>query len=90
MRYPKKFTVKAWKKFDLTQQDILCTRYDIILTDYKTKKEKAIILLKKFNKRNLTKSIATFNKGVNSFTKACDSFDKSVSPIWGKQKKFRL
>ena len=80
MRYPKKFTVKAWKKFDLTQQDILCTRYDIILTDYKTQKEKAIIILKKFNMTNVNKGIATFNKGIDGFTKACDAFDASMKP----------
>ena len=67
MRYKKYFTVKAWNKFDLTQQDILCCRYDIILTNYKTRKEKILNILKKFNGKNLDKGISKFNKGVNQF-----------------------
>ena len=69
LRYPKKFTVKAWNKFDLTQQDILCCRYDIILTDYMTQKEKIIKIAKQFNLKNLNKSITKFNKGMDQFNK---------------------
>ena len=69
IRYPKKFTVKAWKKFDLTQQDILCCRYDITLTDYMTKKEKIMKIAKQFNLKNLNKSITKFNKGMEQFNK---------------------
>ena len=80
VRYPKYFTCKAWGKFDLTQQDILCTRYDIILTDYQTDKEKIVKIIKKFNIKNLNKGIKTMNKGIDTFTKACDSFDNNIFP----------
>jgi len=69
IRYPKKFTCKAWNKFDLTQQDILCCRYDIILTDYQTPREKMIKIIKKFNLKNLNKGITKFNKGMSQFNK---------------------
>src|SRR3990172_6167295 len=64
LRYPKKFTVKAWNKFDLTQQDILCCRYDIILTDYKTKKEKIFSVMDKFSPKNINKGIKVMNRGL--------------------------
>jgi hypothetical protein len=87
MRYKKYFTVKAWNKFDLTAQDVLCCRYDIILTDYKTRNEKIIHVLKKFNRRNLNRGIKTFNKGVNNFTKMTDDFDRQV---FGPKKRSRV
>ena len=87
MRYPKKFTVKAWNKFDLTQQDILCCRYDIILTDYQTDKEKLIKIIKKFNIKNLNKGIKKMNQGIDMFTKSCDSFDASIFPKDAKKAK---
>ena len=77
MRYPKKFTVKAWKKFDLTQQDILCTRYDIILTDHLTKDEKLRKVIKKIAK-NLT--IKNVNKGITKFNKGMSQFNTMIAP----------
>jgi D-lyxose ketol-isomerase len=73
IRYPKKFTCKAWNKFDLTQQDILCCRYDIILTDYKTKKEMVMKILKNFNIKNVNKGITKFNKGMAQFSKVMEA-----------------
>ena len=87
MRYPKKFTVKAWKKFDLTQQDILCTRYDIILTDYKTRKEKIFSIMDKFSPKNIDKGIKTMNKGLNQFSKTMDELDKGLNQGMGGKKK---
>ena len=77
MRYPKKFTVKAWKKFDLTQQDILCTRYDIILTDHLTRDEKLRKVIKKIAK-NLT--IKNVNKGITKFNKGMSQFNTMIAP----------
>lgn len=68
MRYKKYFTTKAWNKFDLTAQDILCGRYDIILTDHETKSEKVKRILKKFNLKNLNKGIDKVNKGMAQFS----------------------
>ena len=52
MRYKKYFTVKEWKRFDqwaeridgndVTAQEIMLQKYDIILTDWKTKREKFV------------------------------------------------
>ena len=49
MRYRKYYTVAEWKKFDqwaeringidITSQEIMCKKYDIILTDYQTADE---------------------------------------------------
>lgn len=79
MIYQKKYTVKEWKRFDkvaerengidITMQEILLKRYDVILTDYKTKKEKLFVVLDKFNFENLNKGITKFNKGVDVIVK---------------------
>jgi hypothetical protein len=60
MRYKKYLTVKEWKRFDqwaervdgvdITSQEILCAKYDIILTDWKTKKEKILETCAKMGK----------------------------------------
>ena len=51
MRQRKFYTVKQWKRFKrndyFDMQDMLCQRYDVILTDYKTRKEKITSVLKK-------------------------------------------
>ena len=67
IRTPKKFTLKAFTKFDIIQRQLLCERYDIILTDYKTKQEIIMGIAKKFNIKNLNKSITKFNKGMAQF-----------------------
>src|SRR3972149_9692962 len=87
LRYPKKFTVKAWKKFDLTQQDILCCRYDIILTDYKTRKEKIFSVMDKFSPKNIDKGIKVMNKGLSQFSKTIDELDKGLNQSMGSKKK---
>lgn len=58
---PKYYTVKEWKRFEkitddyviidnekyyLSMQEILCQKYQIILTDYKTKEEKVKEIIK--------------------------------------------
>ncbi len=57
MRYKKYYTVKEWKRFDvyaervngidITAQEVLCNKYDIVLTDYKTAGEKRKLALQK-------------------------------------------
>ena len=46
------FTVKEWNRFSWSMQEIMCKKYYIILTDYKTGKEKIILLLHKINMKN--------------------------------------
>jgi len=83
MKYPKHYTVKEWKKFDkvaerengidITTQEILLQRYDVILTDYRTKKEKLFAILDKVNAKNINKGIDKFNKGMDQFSKVVGS-----------------
>lgn len=68
MRYPKKFTWKGFMKFDWEKQEILCKRYNIILTDYTTKQEKVKNILGKFTVTNINLGVAKFNKGVQQFS----------------------
>ena len=66
MRGKKYYTVKEWKKFRnnnyFDMQEMLCKKYEIILTDYKTKSEKILSLLSKINLKNIDKGIVRFNK----------------------------
>ena len=112
MKNKKYFTVKQWRKFKKTQvkevngikhhldmQELMCKKYDIILTDYKTKRERIIIFLKKINMKNINKGIDTFNKAVQSFGGSMDQLSKefgspkndnsskdkeNLEKLWGK------
>jgi len=81
VRYTKFYTQKEWKKFKrfdkktihgkdyyLDVQELLCKKYDIILVDYKTRKEKTIHILKKFNMKNFEKGMTKFNRSVQAFS----------------------
>jgi hypothetical protein len=58
-------------------QEVLCKKYNVILTDHKTTKEKTISVLNKINIRNFNKGMATFKKSLNQFCKTVDSFTAS-------------
>ena len=84
----KKYTVKEWKKLQKIQE-ILCKKYEIILTDHKTKKEITIGILDKINLKNINKGIETFNKiiqdfgdSMNQLTKELDKSSKNNIKIW--------
>ncbi len=94
------FTVKEWNRFTWSMQEVICKKYDVILTDYQTRKEKIISLLNKINMKNFNKGMDTFNKSLNKFGKTVDSLTKSNSVqdkntekrlsyskegIWGKE-----
>ena len=102
MRIRKYFTVKEWQKFKTNDyfdmQEMLCQRYDVILSDYQTKKQKTFSLLQKINLKNFEKGITEFSKLVQSFGNSMDQFtaeinDKKISDkknlesIWGSSKK---
>ena len=102
MRIRKYFTVKEWQKFKTNDyfdmQEMLCQRYDVILSDYQTKKQKTFSLLQKINLKNFNKGITGFSKLVQSFGNSMDQFtaeinDKKISDkknldsIWGPSKK---
>jgi uncharacterized protein YoxC len=99
MRNRKYFTVKEWNRFKnndyFDMQDMLCQKYDVILTDYQTKREKLFSILKKINLRNFDKGVAEFSKLVQSFGGSMDqltceidsqtSKDKdNLDSVWGK------
>jgi hypothetical protein len=58
------FTVKEWNRFAWSMQDILCTKYNVILTVHQTRKEKTISLLNKINIQNFNKEMDRFNKSM--------------------------
>ena len=66
MRIRKYFTVKEWQKFKTNDyfdmQEMLCQKYDVILIDYQTKKQKTFSLLQKINLKNFEKGITEFSK----------------------------
>ena len=51
MKVKKFYTVKQWSKFKsndyFDMQELLCQKYDVILSDYKTKKKKPFHCCKK-------------------------------------------
>jgi len=99
MKVKKFYTVKEWNKFKsndyFDMQDMLCQRYDVILTDYQTKREKIYSALKKINLKNLDKGITGFSKLVQSFGGSMDQLTREIDSqthkdkdnldlVWGK------
>ena len=99
MRNRKCFSVREWNRFKnndyFDMQDMLCQRYDVILTDYKTKREKVFSILKKINLKNFDKGVTEFSKLVKSFGGSMDQLTRELnSPkskdsdnldlVWGK------
>jgi hypothetical protein len=102
MRIRKYFTVKEWQKFKTNDyfdmQELLCQKYDVVLSDYQTKKQKTFSLLQKINLKNLDNGITEFSKLVQSFGNSMDQFTteinddkvsdkKNLESIWGSSKK---
>ena len=99
MRTRKYFTAREWDRFkskgSFDMQDMLCQKYDVILTDYKTKREKVFSALKKINLKNFDKGVTEFSKLVQSFGGSMDQLTREInSPkskdadnldlVWGK------
>ena len=99
MKVKKFYTVKEWNKFKsndyFDMQDMLCQRYDVVLTDYQTKREKIFSVLKKINLKNLDKGITGFSKLVQSFGGSMDQLTREIDSqkhkdkdnldsVWGK------
>ena len=83
MRTRKYFTVREWNRFKnndyFDMQDMLCQKYDVILTDYKTKREKVFSVLKKINLRNFDKGVTEFSKLVQSFGGSMDQLTSQIN-----------
>ena len=99
MRTRKYFTVKEWNRFKnndyFDMQDVLCQKYDVILTDYKTKREKIFSVLKKINLKNFDKGVTEFSKLVQSFGGSMEQLTREIDYpkskdadnldlVWGK------
>ena len=102
MRARKYFTVKEWQRFNTNNysdmQELLCQKYDVILSDYRTKKQKIFSLLQKINLKSFDKGVAEFSKLVQSFGNSMDQFTaemdnkktsdkKNLECIWGPSEK---
>jgi hypothetical protein len=102
LRTRKYFTVKQWQKFKTNDyfdmQELLCQKYDVVLSDYKTKKQKIFSLLQKINLKSFEKGITKFSKLVQSFDNSMDQFTaeinnkkisdkKNLESIWGSSEK---
>ena len=78
MRTRKYFTVKEWQRFNTNNysdmQELLCQKYDVILSDYRTKKQKIFSLLQKINLKSFDKGVSEFSKLVQSFGNSMDQF----------------
>lgn len=82
------FFTQIMESFEsMTVQEIMLQKYDIILLDYKTKKEKLFSIIDKFNAKNINSGIDKFNKGVNQFSKVIGSSQPKKST---KSKKMKL
>jgi hypothetical protein len=91
MKDKKYYTVKQWKKFKENKvkknntlqnqdiQEIMCKKYDIILTDYKTKRQQVISILKNINLKNIDKGISTFNKILQEFGGSMGQLTKDIN-----------
>jgi len=102
MRTRKFYTVKQWQRFKTNDyfdmQELLCQKYDVILSDYQTKKQKIFSLFQKINLKNFDKGFTEFVKLVQSFGNSMDQFTteinddkvsdkKNLESIWGSSKK---
>jgi len=102
MKVKKFYTVKQWSKFKsndyFDMQELLCQKYDVVLIDYQTKKQKTFSLLQKINLKNFDKRIVEFLKLLQSFGNSMDQFTteinddkvsdkKHLESIWGSSKK---
>lgn len=72
--YTKRYTMKEWNRFPWVKQEILCRKYNIIITDWIPKHQRII------NKVNHILDKTT--KGVNKFSKSLEKFDMSNFKIF--------
>jgi len=100
-RYRKRFSWKAFKKFGYVKGQVLCEKYDIILTDYKTRRErynegfdKTVSFLKKYAvkaaKSSGGKKVKIFPdekpRKLDIFPSTRRDFDEINNRLFGKKK----
>jgi len=83
MRTRKFYTVNQWSCFKnnnyFDMQEMLCQRYDVILTDYKTKKQRIISILSHINLKNLDKGVTQFNKLFQAFGDSAEQLTRELN-----------
>jgi len=95
MKEKKFYTVKEWKKL-YNIQEVLCRKFEVILTDHKTTKERLVSILKNINLTNINKGIDTFNKTVQDFGDSMEQFTTELDKkpqnnvkIWSDESKHK-
>jgi len=79
MRKRIKLQFKRWKKYSWNDQEKIVSKYNVILLNHKTRKEKLKSLFKKSNReRNAFKK---FNKYVSMVSKGIDQFSKEMNKL---------
>ena len=81
--YVKRFTTKAWNKFSEGKKQILTNRYEVILTDHLTRRERVRKNIKGANLKNFTKNVKRFDEGQKKFW---SKYDKAMSVTFGSSK----
>ena len=89
IKIPKQFTWKAFMRFDMVKQQLLCERYDITVPDFETKGQKAKRILKKFNAKNVSKVANQISISVNEISKAMNDIDKGLDQSLGRKPRRR-
>ena len=79
------FTVKQWKKFDLEKQEFLTFMYEVILTDWKSRREKLKYFLDTYP-QYLDKGLKKMDKGFKMFDTVMAEFDKGMKSSMGSDK----
>ena len=77
-------TVKAWNRFGYEYQKHLMIKFDVILTDHKTRREKIISVLRKFNNKNLDLGIKKFNHTIEDFERSMDQLSNDLNKSYGR------
>lgn len=77
-------TVRAWNRFGYEYQKHLMLKFDVIFTDHKTRKEKIIGILKKFNNKNLDLGIKKFNHTIEDFERSMDQLSNDLNKSYGR------
>lgn len=73
------FSSQKHESYDyITGQEVLLQKYNIILTDHKTKSEKVKIILKKINITNFHKGMMKFNKGMSQFNNTMNQINDVI------------
>jgi hypothetical protein len=89
IRTPKPMDWKAFKRFGYIKGQLLCEKYDVILTDHETWESKLRRASKKLTVTNLNKGIDKFNNGIDDFMKVIEpskeskKLDKEINKFLG-------